>query len=804
MKISVPKLLGFQKKKLANDTTRQALPILSFGDVIQTRDNKYKILCRVSPINGELLSKEDLEEVIEAIQAALNSFNGRVQILIGTERVNIDRNVEYFEKKIKDQTREIYMELLEQQKNHIESMANKSRTILNFHIILESNSTKYQQAVDELTDSLSSIQKNLESKDMVCIRLEKDDISKLLYEKLNPETSYAHPWTPEINQETIAPKQMIDRGRYLENDGRMYKFLTIVDYPKSVKGPRWLESVFKVRGNMDISFFLNPRDKTEMQKKLSNSIQELRRKLGTEKLPEYLIKEIKDELEDADYLLDEMGGENQTLWDVTVVIAVSATSKEELDSTVKRLQNAISGSRCISHELSYYNLEPLWCILPIVHNTSLIKHYKWPMPSSLLASIVPFDSSELHKEDGVFICENATSNGLVIYNRFNKGEGFKNPNEVIVGESGSGKSFKINCDVLRMVPFNDFTIVIDPEREYNKFPFGTRIIFSARSQHVTNPFHIRSTILDSDDESQDDVTLGDYLQMKILDLMVFFKWIITDLKPEEEGLLEEDIRDTYAAVGLTFKTKELPKESKYFPTLDTFKQVVMKKINQEGLEFESNSRKRYLAICRPYIEGAYSGMFNGHTNWEFDFLTILDIHELSETVQKPFYDLLLKDIWEVIKRNRKERKGLYVDEAHLLADEENPLAMKFLQRINKRIRKYGGYLTVATQNLDDFMSIGKWGTAIINNSFFKTLMTLGPTDQKIVKDLFRLSPKEMKVISKQMGSGRAIHIAGSQRLEMQTRASEYELEIIEPELYYKMYGKRSRYEKKQKDEHVAV
>lgn len=798
MKIALPKLFGTKSINSKKETTRQALPILSFSDLLQTRDGKYKVITRVSPINGELLSEDDLDEVIEAIQAALNSFQGRIQINIVTERINIDRNIEYFEREIAKQTKEIYIDLLDQQKDHLSKIANKSRTVLNFYLTLESSTNKYQAAHDELMDSLKSVVDNLESKDMLCYRLEAFEMKKLMYEKLNPETSAAHPYDEHTKDANIAPKQIIDRGSYLENDGRYYKFLTLVDYPKSVKGPRWLSRLFKVRCNMDISFILNPRSKLDMQKKISNSASELRRKLNTEKMPKYIEKNIQDEIDDADYLLEQIGGENQTLWDVTVIIGVNSTSLEDLHSQIGRVQNAIAGSRCVSWELKYYNLDPLWCTLPILHKAELLNHYKWPMPSSLIATIVPFDSSELQQDHGVLIAENATSNGLIIYDRFDKTK-FKNPNQFAVGESGSGKSFYIGCDMIRMAPFNHYTIVIDPEREYH-FPFGTRIVFSARSKHVTNPFHIKSTVMDSESDYDDDneVTLGEYLPMKILDLIVWFKWIIPDLKPEDEGLLEEDIRDAYASKGITFESIDLPKDPEAFPTLSDWKAVVQKKIKDPELEMEAPMRKRYLSIMRPYIEGAYSKMFNGPTNWDFDFMTVLDIHELSETVQRPMYYLLLKDVWELIKQDRSQKKGFYVDEAHLLADEENPLAMKSLQRINKRIRKYGGYLVVATQNLDDFMSVGKWGTAILNNSFIKTFFTLGPTDQQTVKPLFRLSDREMKVLSKQQGQGRGIQIVGSQRIEIQTRASEYEMEIIAPELYQKMYGKKSRYGKKPK------
>ena len=52
-------------------------------------------------------------------------------------------------------------------------------------------------------------------------------------------------------------------------------------------------------------------------------------------------------------------------------------------------------------------------------------------------------------------------------------------------------------------------------------------------------------------------------------------------------------------------------------------------------------------------------MFNGQTNWDPNkAIKVSDIHELSEGVQKPMMDLLLKDLWEEVKRDRDEPVGL--------------------------------------------------------------------------------------------------------------------------------------------------
>ncbi|GAA3316179.1 hypothetical protein GCM10020331_012640 [Ectobacillus funiculus] len=73
--------------------------------------------------------------------------------------------------------------------------------------------------------------------------------------------------------------------------------------------------------------------------------------------------------------------------------------------------------------------------------------------------------------------------------------------------------------------------------------------------------------------------------------------------------------------------------------------------------------ERVKATLRPFVNGVYSGIFNGQTNWTLNAeINVLDINELDESIRKPLMDLLLKDLWEEAKKDRNEKVGLYADE----------------------------------------------------------------------------------------------------------------------------------------------
>lgn len=397
--------------------------------------------------------------------------------------------------------------------------------------------------------------------------------------------------------------------------------------------------------------------------------------------------------------------------------------------------------------------------------------------------------------DGVVIGDNVTSRGIVVANSRNKI--YNNGHLCILADSGSGKTFFIYTQAIRNIPYVDYTIMFDVKGDL-WFPWGSRHIFSATSGIVVNPFNIRNAIVDSDILNNNNSNVGTFLSQKIMDLIVFFKWIVPDMTPYDESIMEECIRKAYEKCGLTFESKELPKE---FCTMSTLDEVMQNKINCSTSDMEKE-RTTYLQAClKPYVTGTYSFLFNGQTNWDFDFFTVFDISNIPDAVKKPLYDILLKDTWQFCKKDGTQsptRKDVYVDECHEFADPKNPQTLMFLStKLSKQGRGFGVRLITATQNLPDFLSIPRYGQAIIDNSYFKLFMRLGESDIPVAEKLFKFSDKELKILKgaggKKGSKGKGIFIVGSQRVVIQTRATKDELEIIDPDQFEKIYNIPSRY-----------
>lgn len=759
------------KKK--NEPKKQTIPIKSIDDLIETEDKKYvAVLKVVDPLNTDLLGVDDIVPAISAIQDCCNTLQERAQILISSERVDIEKYLDYLREKANQATDAYTLDRIQAKMDYLESRSLSSNTILNFYFAIRSQYKKIQEAYDELQDLTKAFQEYLQMGDMHLQLMTKKEAMKVFYGKLNPNTSLVEPYTADMNLQNICPDVIRDKGQTLEMDDMHYSFYTFSSFPDEVE-PSWLKRIMNVRANIDLSINMQPADKTKIINATNTRLTNIGVRLE-ENIPPKLKKKYEKQQKSLEELLEELQNDAENIFDTTFICAIREKKEEDLATAEKRLKTAISSSKLRSRKLKYKGQFLMWYTLPICYsNLEFETKISWPMQSSTIGSILPFDSSELQENDGILKGFHANHDAPIIYNRYNRNS-FNNPNEMVMGESGSGKSFYLKADMLRQSTsgHSKRLFVIDPEREYF-LPNANRVIFKLGSEFTTNPFHIRSTIVDSDNDSEDGKNdVGQYLRRKIGDMMSFFIWIIPSLDnmPKEKANLIQAITDAYDKVSnLNFNSTKLPEN---FPTLTDLK---------ESLKQFGDSGQWIIDSMYPYIDGPYASMFNGQTNWDFNSkITVMDIHELSDDVKKPLMDLLLKDIWEEHKIDREELKGLYVDEAWLLADENNQQTMYFLREIAKRIRKYGGFLTTATQNVDDFLTIGKYGSAIFKNAHFKTFMRLDEKDIEELKRFMSFSEKELKILGQKKSKGRCIHMASSKRIEMQTKASPDELAIIDP------------------------
>ena len=128
-------------KKSSNKTNKNKLFDLNINaienDIVISADRKYKMILRVSPINGELLNEDTLEQITQAIQGSLSSFGERKGIYILSERVDISENIRNIDSKLETLKDEFKIRNLENQKEHLMELSSKIKNVLNFYLTIE-------------------------------------------------------------------------------------------------------------------------------------------------------------------------------------------------------------------------------------------------------------------------------------------------------------------------------------------------------------------------------------------------------------------------------------------------------------------------------------------------------------------------------------------------------------------------------------------------------------------------------------------------------------------------------------------
>lgn len=755
-----------------------SIPVEGFDhEVIRTSDGKYKAVLKVTePLNVDLLDVKGIKKAINNIQAALNAHTTaqRLQILITSDEIDVNQYLEELENKAAIKQDVLHKNLLRGKQEYLSDYAFKARNTHNFFLVLESNEKDFGDAMSNLYDLIKIIVEHLQKGGMQAVRLQEEQVKEIIYNRLTPQTHSTQPYETGMDLTTWQPPD-IQGGYNVEMDGEQYAFYTLSYFPKSIDAG-WLDGIVNTRVNLDISITMEAMDKGDQIDRIDGQIKELSTRL-LNKMPTSIKRRYEAEIQSLERLLDKLQDDSENLFNTTFVLGVRASDNEKLKSACKRLETNIKSNRMKAKRITH-NSRLMWYMLPIAYkNHDIEKRYGWPMYAELLASMLPFNSSELNQNTGILQGINVKTESPVIYDPWDKTQ-FNNRNQAVLGESGSGKSTRVKVEILRELYSGkaERQFIIDPEREYSVIPGANCIVFKPGSSFVTNPFHIRSTVVDADDDSAETDGIKEYLPRKISGMMTFFKWIIPDITAYEEAQLFDAIQKAYESVGLVLNeaVDGLPDT---FPTLGTLNGIL------DGMA----DMGRVQATLKPYVDGVYSRIFNGQTNWTLNSkINVLDIHELDENVRKPLMDLLLKELWEEVKRDRDERVGLIADELWILADERNPQAMQFMHDMAKRIRKYSGFLTVATQNVADILSIGKYGTAIINNCQIKTLMRLSENDvQELSKsEILHLSEGEKEILSGEKPQGYCLHVAKRKRIEMRTIATPKEQEALSLNLAY--------------------
>jgi len=348
---------------------------------------------------------------------------------------------------------------------------------------------------------------------------------------------------------------------------------------------------------------------------------------------------------------------------------------------------------------------------------------------------------------------------------------------VFLEQAVLGKSFFTKLQILRYSMLGIEQYVIDPDREYTNIAKeleGTILKIGPSSETYINVLDIRRESIEDE---------KGYLATKISRLMGFFNLIFGEMNEEEKAILEEKIIECYKEKNITFddeslyinekdkiNIKPIFKDSSQMPVLEDLYNILGK----------NKSTKKFQLKLMPFVKGSLN-FFNKKTNIEINNeLIIADIYDLGEENLKYGMYLFTDLFWDKIKKDRKVKKIIYLDEIwRLIGVTSNRDVASFIYKIFKTIRKFGGSSVAITQDVSDLFSLedGIYGRSILNNSSNKVFFALEEENISILEQYTNLSEKE-KIEIRNLKRGECLIFSGEEHIVTKIESAEFERNII--------------------------
>ncbi|MCI0767293.1 protein TrsE [Bacillus sp. TL12] len=572
----------------------------------------------------------------------------------------------------------------------------------------------------------------------------------------------------------IAPAIFEEEKDYIQVGDAYERVLCITDYP-SVSSIGFLSKLYRLEGNISFTYHVEPTSSANMIKDFSNSIEELESRLLSGKLNPEMRKRAEQELESANNMLEDLvANDTGGMLLVHFLIRLHAESLEQLKKLTDKVNNAFSARNLFAYVPNSRMQDAFESCLPILEN-KVGEYTRRNMDTKAFSTFFPFDETELFSKRGIAMGKNMKTKSLIVVNKWE----LSNRNGIILGQSGYGKTTTKHMLMLRDFMEGIRIFNLDPEGEDTELvqKLGGQVIeLSNTTDTIINPLQVFY--------ERDAKKKGNPLLEHLERVKVFFKIMRPSMTIDELAVLDAYLVELYESepFNITFDTNFEQKQAHEFPILADLYELLMKKL-EEG----DDTLKLFSYVLKQYVSGANNRIFNEPTNVDLDNQLIsFDISRLGvgSALQLCAMFNATSFLWDEITKT-KGRKTLFLDELHVFADPHNPQSMEFIYQIWKRIRKYGGSVWGATQQVEELLraSDGKknYGGAVIENSLMKMFL---PLAEKSIHDLMtkahiKFSDNERRILKpRKKNKGEGIFIYADKRVHLQIEPTEVEWELM--------------------------
>lgn len=533
----------------------------------------------------------------------------------------------------------------------------------------------------------------------------------------------------------ICPASMEVSKDCFQLDGRYGRVLYMQDYASYVKDDMVSELCDLSRDLMlSIDILPVPTDEAvrEIQNRLlgveTNVTNWQRRQNANNNFSAVVPYDMELQRKETKEMLDDLTTRDQRMMFGLLTMVHMADTKEQLDSDTDTLLSIARKHLCQLSVLKWQQVDGLNTVLP--YGLRKINALR-TLTTESTAVLIPFHTQEIMQPGGIYYGQNAVSKNMLVADR----RKLLNGNSFRLGVSGSGKSFSAKEEIVDLaLSTDDDILILDPESEFASLVEslnGEVIRISA-----TSDTHLNA--LDMDAAYGDD---KNPLIEKSEFILSLFEQLVGagNLSAKEKSILDRCTADVYRDYIRNGYKGDMP-------TLkDLYRQLML----------QPEEEARGLALSSELFINGSLNTFAQNTNVNTKSRIIdYDIRELGEQLMPLGMLVTLDSIFNRVIQNWKEGKTtwIFADEFYLLF--RYKYSSDFFYRLYKRIRKYNGFVTALTQNVEELL---KSDTArlMLANSEFLILLNQSSTDREELAALLNISDNQLSYITN-VGAGRGL------------------------------------------------
>ncbi len=553
-------------------------------------------------------------------------------------------------------------------------------------------------------------------------------------------------------RDLIAPSSMEIRYDMLRVEGMFAQSFYVYAYPRYLD-TNWLSPIVNYDVTMDIAQFIYPIESATIMRILKKKVAQMQSsvRMNAEK---GMVSDpaLETALQDADELRTQIQRGQEKFFQFALYFTIYSDDEKKIQKVAKQLESILGGKLILTKKAEIQMEHGFTSTMPLCLDELEVTRN---MNTSPLSSTFPFSSADLTSNEGILYGLNRHNDSLIIFDRFS----LENANSVVFAKSGAGKSYAVKLEILRSMMVGTDVIVIDPENEYEALTQtvgGSYLRVSLTSDRRINPFDLPKPI------DGDEVQPGDLLRSNIINLHGLLKIMLGAISPEEEGIMDKALIDSYALKGITM---DLVDPSPFPPpTMEDLYDILSSM--EGGLNLAQRLQK--------YTTGTYSGIFNKQTNVDLEGgLMVFCIRDLEDALRPIAMYIILNYIWARV-RSKLKKRILVIDEAWTLMQYDD--SARFLFGLVKRARKYYLGITTITQDVEDFVK-SPFGKPVVTNSSMQMLLKQAPAAIDLLGKIFNLTEGE-KYMLLNSGVGQGLFFAGLKHVAIQIIASYTEDKIV--------------------------